>query len=42
MINISPVNVPKAGEVLADLLREKILDGEIAEATNLPNERELT
>ena len=42
MIDISPVNVPKAGEVLANLLREKILDGEIAEATNLPNERELT
>lgn len=42
MINISPINVPKAGEVLADLLREKILDGEIAETTNLPNERELT
>ncbi|UUZ62753.1 FadR family transcriptional regulator [Polaromonas sp. P1-6] len=38
---ISPVNVPKAADVLAEILREKILNGELDEGTDLPSEREL-
>lgn len=38
---ISPVNVPKAADVLAEILREKILKGELDEGTDLPSEREL-
>lgn len=40
-INITPVNVPKAADVLAGMLREKILEGNIDEGTTLPNERDL-
>jgi GntR family transcriptional repressor for pyruvate dehydrogenase complex len=41
MLDLSPVNVPKAADVLAKILREKILDGDLAEGVDLPNEREL-
>ncbi len=41
MIDITPVNVPKAADVLAGVLREKILDGDLNEGTSLPNERDL-
>ena len=41
MLNIPSIHVPKAADVLADLLREKILSGKIVEGTDLPNEREL-
>ena len=41
MLNIPSIHVPKAADVLADLLREKILSGKINEGMDLPNEREL-
>ena len=41
MLDISPVNVPKAADVLAGILREKILQGELAQGVDLPNERDL-
>jgi hypothetical protein len=41
MLNIPLIHVPKAADVLAELLREKILSGKIIEGVNLPNEREL-
>ena len=41
MLNITSIHVPKAADVLADLLREKILSGMIMEGSDLPNEREL-
>ena len=41
MLDIKPVNVPKAADVLANLLREKILRGELHEGVDLPPEREL-
>ena len=40
-LDITPVNVPKAADVLAGILREKILGGNIDEGVTLPNEREL-
>lgn len=40
-IRLSPVEVPKASEVLAGELRERILTGEFAEGDPLPAEREL-
>ena len=40
-IRLSPVDVPKASDVLADKLRERILTGELAEGDPLPAEREL-
>lgn len=40
-IRLSPLQVPKASDVLADELREKILSGEFPEGTPLPPEREL-
>ncbi|MBM6545425.1 FadR family transcriptional regulator [Janibacter sp. YIM B02568] len=40
-IQLSPMAVPKASDVLADDLREKILSGEFPEGTALPPEREL-
>jgi hypothetical protein len=33
-------NVPKAAQVLAEVLREKILQGELKEGADLPAERE--
>ena len=41
MLDITPVNVPKAADVLAGILREKILGGDLNEGMPLPNEREL-
>ncbi|RZT86717.1 DNA-binding FadR family transcriptional regulator [Pseudonocardia sediminis] len=40
-IRLSPMEVPKASDVLANELRERILSGEYAEGTPLPPEREL-
>ena len=41
MLDLSPVNVPKAADVLAGILREKILGGNLDEGMALPNERDL-
>jgi len=41
MLDIVPVNVPKAADVLAGILREKILGGGIQEGVSLPHERDL-
>jgi DNA-binding FadR family transcriptional regulator len=41
-LDLSPVFVPKAADVLAEQLREQILRGEIAEGTALPTERDLS
>src|SRR6201997_498738 len=38
---LEPVDVPKASDVLAHQLRERILSGELPEGTALPAEREL-
>src|SRR6201993_2641743 len=38
---LQPVDVPKASDVLAHQLRERILSGELIEGTALPAEREL-
>jgi DNA-binding FadR family transcriptional regulator len=38
---LTPVDVPKASDVLARELRERILSGELVEGTSLPAEREL-
>src|ERR1700738_3355109 len=38
---LTPVDVPKASDVLARELRERILTGELPEGTALPAEREL-
>jgi GntR family transcriptional repressor for pyruvate dehydrogenase complex len=40
-VRLSPVDVPKASDVLASELRERILNGELAEGDSLPAEREL-
>jgi DNA-binding FadR family transcriptional regulator len=40
-LRLSPVDVPKASDVLAGELRERILNGELAEGVSLPAEREL-
>lgn len=40
-VRLSPVEVPKASDVLAGELRERILSGELVEGTPLPAEREL-
>ena len=40
-IRLSPIDVPKASDVLAGELRERILTGELAEGDPLPAEREL-
>ena len=41
MLDIKQISVPKAADVLADALREKILKGELDEGAELPAEREL-
>ncbi len=41
VLNLSPVSVPKAADVLAGILREKILAGQLAAGAPLPNERDL-
>ena len=40
-IQIAPLKVPKASDVLANELRERILTGEFVEGTGLPAERDL-
>jgi len=40
-IRLAPMKVPKASDVLAHELRERILSGEFAEGTGLPAERDL-
>lgn len=40
-IRLGPMDVPKASDVLADELRERILSGEFSEDAPLPPEREL-
>lgn len=40
-VMLKPVDVPKASDVLARELRERILSGELVEGTALPAEREL-
>lgn len=40
-IRLSPMKVPKASDVLAHELRERILEGELAAGAGLPAEREL-
>lgn len=40
-VRLSPMAVPKASDVLAEELRERILSGEFVEGTPLPPEREL-
>lgn len=41
MLDIAPIYVPKAADVLAETLREQILNGRMHEGSLLPNEREL-
>lgn len=41
MLDIKQINVPKAADVLAGVLREKILQGELPEGADLPTERDL-
>lgn len=41
MLALPSISVPKAADVLAGILREKILEGQLAEGTDLPNERDL-
>ena len=41
MLNVKPVTVPKAADVLAGILREKILGGGLGEGVDLPSERDL-
>jgi GntR family transcriptional regulator, transcriptional repressor for pyruvate dehydrogenase complex len=40
-VPLPPIDVPKASDVLADLLRERILAGDFPEDTALPSERDL-
>ncbi|HWC81691.1 MAG TPA: FadR/GntR family transcriptional regulator [Pseudonocardiaceae bacterium] len=40
-VQLSPVQVPKASDVLAEDMRERILRGEFPEGTALPTERDL-
>jgi DNA-binding transcriptional MocR family regulator len=40
-VRLAPMEVPKASDVLADDLRERILEGEFEEGTALPTERDL-
>lgn len=40
-LRLSPVDVPKASDVLAGQLRERILNGDLVEGAPLPPEREL-
>lgn len=41
MLDLPAISVPKAADVLAGILREKILGGALAEGADLPNERDL-
>ncbi len=41
MLNLSTLDIPKAADVLAEVLREQILDGQLGEGSTLPSERAL-
>jgi len=41
MLDLTPLDIPKAADVLADVLREQILDGQLDVGASLPSEREL-
>jgi DNA-binding FadR family transcriptional regulator len=41
MLDLTPIDIPKAADVLADVLREQILEGQLGEGMSLPSEREL-
>ena len=41
MLDLSPIDIPKAADVLADVLREQILEGQLGEGSTLPSERDL-
>lgn len=41
MLELRPIDIPKAADVLADVLREQILEGQLGEGVSLPSEREL-
>ena len=41
MLDLTPIDIPKAADVLADVLREQILDGQLGVGATLPSEREL-
>ena len=41
MLALPAISVPKAADVLAGILREKILEGQLPEGADLPNERDL-
>ncbi len=41
MLDLTPIDIPKAADVLADVLREQILEGQLGEGASLPSEREL-
>ncbi len=41
VLDIAPIQTPRKGNVLADMLREKILSNKLREGDQLPSEREL-
>jgi DNA-binding FadR family transcriptional regulator len=41
LLQLEPIDVPRAPDLLADQLRERILSGELTEGTALPPERDL-
>ena len=41
MLNLSTLDIPKAADVLAEVLREQILEGQLGEGSTLPSERAL-
>ena len=41
MLDLTPIDIPKAADVLADVLREQILEGQLGVGVSLPSEREL-
>lgn len=41
MLDLTPIDIPKAADVLAEVLREQILDGQLGVGASLPSEREL-
>jgi len=41
MLDLTPIDIPKAADVLADVLREQILERQLGVGVSLPSEREL-
>lgn len=41
MLDLNPIDIPKAADVLAEVLREQILGGQLSEGSLLPSERAL-